>query len=55
MQQDFATPGRGDVDAPGRAVMGGELLQRAFVMLVMGYRSVSCFKKQTFTQNFDPF
>ena len=55
MQQDFATPGRGDLDAPIWAVMGGELLQRAFIMLVMGYRCVSCFKKQTFIQNFDAF
>lgn len=30
VQQDFVTPGTGDLDAPIWAVMGGELLQRVF-------------------------
>lgn len=55
MHQGFATPGRGDLDAPVWAGMGEELFQRAFVMLAMGYCCVSCFKKQTSVQNFDPF
>lgn len=45
MQQDFVTPGRQDLDVPIWAVKGGELLQRAFIMLVMAYCCVSCFKK----------
>lgn len=49
----FASPGREDSGAPIWAVVGGELLQRAFIMLVMGYCCVSCFKKQTFIQSFD--
>lgn len=50
----FATAGREDSDAPIWAVMGGELLQGAFIMLVMGCCCVSCFKKKTFIQSFDP-
>lgn len=55
VQQDFVAPGRQDLDVPIWAVKEGELFKRAFIMLVMGYCWASCFEKQTFIQNFDPF
>lgn len=54
MQQDFVASGRQDLGVPIWAVKGGELLQRAFIMLAMGYCSVSSSKSEPLSKT-DPF
>lgn len=52
MQQGFVTPGRQDLNVPICVVKGGELLQRALIMLVVGYCCL--LQKANLIQNFDP-